>query len=64
MTPININSLTLEQAESLAYREIVKRDTAIQNIQILNQIIAQRSKDSNLTENMVQPEKEVANVEG
>lgn len=61
---IDINSLTLEQAESLAYREMVKRDAAIQNIQILNSIIAQKGKDSNLTQNVVQPEMEVANAEG
>lgn len=44
MQPIDINSITLEQAESLAYREILKRDTASHNLQILQQVIQQKSQ--------------------
>lgn len=55
---IDINSLTIEQAKQLAYDEREKMDIVQNNLSILRQIIAQRSKDSNSTENVIQPKDE------
>ena len=40
--PVDINSLTLVELESLAYKETKMRDSAIRNLQILDQLIAQK----------------------
>lgn len=43
--PIDINSLTIEQAKALAFDELVKIEAAQKNLQILNQIIAKRNSE-------------------
>lgn len=43
---IDVNSLTLEQAESFAYKEMKKLQACQQNLQILDQIIAQKTQQT------------------
>jgi len=41
---IDLNTISLEQAKSLAYDELVKIENAQKNLQALNQLIAQKQQ--------------------
>lgn len=50
---IDINTITLEQAKAYAYDVLVRIETEQKNLQILNQVIAQKSRPET-----IEPEQE------